>query len=121
MNHDQLITKNGALGALTILGGNYQALDKLVDQYYGEYNGEVFWNYPISDTVNSGQFILPVQEGYLAIPYETIDPTEHEILRLDRAYLLDVDTAKFLSEEWDIYADQLSDKLHTIIDELYYI
>ena len=54
-------------------------------RYYAAYGNELCWRYPISDGIHAGAFILVTKDGYLSLPYNSMDEDEYEILMLDDA------------------------------------
>jgi hypothetical protein len=100
----QLLTKQDALDKLRENGGAYSALARIADHYFGLFENELYWHYPLCGE-SAGAFILPVQEGFLHLPYNEVDAQRHELLDLDRASMLNADDVKAMLDEWRSYSD----------------
>jgi hypothetical protein len=112
---EMLMTRQQALDKLAENGEDYQALCGLTNRYSEQFGNELYWHYPLCDTENAGLFILPVREGFLCLPYDTVEAQDHELLELNRAFMLDAETAQNLLEEWDSYATALSGAMRDMV------
>jgi hypothetical protein len=112
---DLLMTQRQALDYLAENGEDYQALCGLTNQYFEQFGNELYWHYPICDTDNAGLFILPVREGFLCLPYDTVDAQDHELLELKNASMADAETIQYLLDEWERYAAALSDAMRDMV------
>jgi hypothetical protein len=69
----------------------------------------------LGDVGDAGKFILPVREGFLCLPYDTVDADDREILDLDRAFLLDKACAVEMLSGWLDYSDGLTGALRDLV------
>lgn len=112
---EQLLTQREALDKLRESGSDYTALTWLTNKYFETFGSDLLWQYPLCDGENAGAFILPVREGFLYLPYNRMDVQKHELLDLDRAFLLDSDDVKTMRDEWQSYSGALAGALTDMI------
>ena len=79
-----------------------------ISDYESEhFNCELYWHYPLSDSVSVGAYIIPVQEGFLWVPYDDVDKYEGEILLPHDAHLLSAEECEVLADEMQRYMSGL--------------
>jgi hypothetical protein len=114
----KLLTKDKLLELLREHGENDSALGVIREQYEQDFGNELIWRYPLSDGWNMGTFIIPIREGFLSVPYDTVDCNEYEILELDEAVLLDTDFIDILLDDLHTYTHGLIGFLRDILRAL---
>jgi len=97
---EMLYTKDCLLEMLKEGGGTDRALAEFRDKNRNTFGQELIWRYPISDGFNAGTFLLPVQEGFLSIPFNEMTADDYEILDLDEARLMTAEELQYLFENW---------------------
>lgn len=120
MRYDKrkLWTMDKVLAYLRKHGSSDRELDEIRDKLARRLKVDPAWRYPVSDGFNAGGVILPVEEGYLFLPYNEMDREDYEIYDLDRAYLLDQDAIGYLLDEFRSYADALCEEMRLIATDL---
>ena len=103
----KLATQAEVLELLWENGGTYAGLSSLRDRYHKEFGNELVWHYPISEGYHMGVHIVCVQEGFLALPYNSMDAEECEIFELENAAFLDSEALEFFINDWRLYSDDL--------------
>lgn len=79
-----------------------------IRNYYEKVLGfDPIWRYPISDEKYLGAALIPVQEGFLYLPYDYVDAQEYECYCLDGRSLLDYATVRHMQQTMQDYADGL--------------
>ena len=69
INKSDLYSRDELLGMLDKCGGCDSSLDKVRDTYTERFGNQLIWKYPFSDNMQGGGVIVPVQEGFLFLPY----------------------------------------------------
>jgi hypothetical protein len=115
IDRQKLLTEDQAMDFLRENGEDYAAIVQIGGGYCELFGEELYWQYPICDSESAGLFFMPVQEGFLCLPYDVVDAQDHELLELDRAFLLDAETAEALLSEWNRYAAGLSGAMTDMI------
>lgn len=95
-------------------GADDRALLEVRDYYAKVLGYDPVWRYPISDNEYLGSALIPVQEGFLYLPYDYVDAQDYECYCLDECTLLDYDTARSLQQTMKDYADGLDSALNDI-------
>lgn len=111
LNPEELPTMRELIEEIEDGGGTDAALADLRDKHYEKYKNNLIWRYPISAGESAGGFIMPVREGILWIPYDEMEKEIGEILLTGDASLLDEDTCKMLTDDYESYARELCDVL----------
>lgn len=62
------------------------------------------WRYPIYDGTHYGTVIIPVQEGFLCVPYDTVVEDDYEIYEHGKIYMLEADIAEEMTKELESYS-----------------
>lgn len=117
-DYNKLLSREALIRVLEEWGGHDRAMSHVREHYEGELGCDPIWRYPISlDTCNGG-FLVPVKEGYLFIPYDEVDSEDYEILMLDEACLMDVESSVYMAGELQTYFGALSAELYEISRDL---
>ena len=80
-------------------------------RYYAAHGNELCWRYPISDGIHAGAFILATKDGYLSLPYNSMDEEDYEILVLDDAVFHDLASLTTFLSDWEDFSADLTDAL----------
>ena len=113
IDKEKLWTKNKVLIHLE-LKPNYNSLFEIGEEYSREFGNELIWQYCITDDLHAGTFILPVQEGFLSIPYNYIVAKQWELLILKDAKLLDMESLQQLIDDFKKYSSDLLGALNNM-------
>jgi len=76
----KLKSKDEALSILKENGWDYQARMMIANEYNALYGNELIWHNPLCYTDYTGVHIIPVQEGFLCVPYDVVHEDDHELL-----------------------------------------
>ncbi len=119
LNTDALMSVEDVLAYLKQNGSTDCTLSDIRLRYYAAYGNELCWRYPISDGIHAGAFILVTKDGYLSLPYNSMDEEDYEILVPEDAVLHDsASLATFLSD-WESFSADLTDamrEMHRILE-----
>lgn len=110
-----------ALDVLSLLkeeGPWFTTLEKIRERYEEQFGNVLYLNYPFSDGPHNGAGILPVQEGFLWLPYDELDSETYEQYVLTDASLLTADEAAILVNELKAYTKGVCGALEDIQVEL---
>lgn len=105
LDFSKLLSKDALLQYLEENGATDHTLADIRNRYESEFGNELMWRYPLSAGLHAGAFIIPVQEGFLSIPYDEMDAQEYELLTLEGAGLMDEDELMFFSNDLRSYTD----------------
>ncbi len=114
----RLFSKHYILHLLEEEGACFTALENVRNWYDQQFGNELYWNYPFCDGLHNGAGILPVQEGFLWLPYDEVDAETYEQYLLDDASLLTTAEAASLLKELKAYMKGLCAALDDIGTEL---
>jgi len=110
-----LESKQDVLDALKEGSGCYVDLEEIRNRYYEAFGNELMWNYPISGDLGVGSCIVVVKEGFLSLPYNSVETDIYEMFQTEHAAMLDEETVCFLIDQWNSYS---ADLLSAITDML---
>ena len=102
-----LLSKDNLFAILREGGESDRALEPVRERYDTEFGNELIWRYPISNGYHMGVFIVPIQEGFISLPYNVIDEEQYELLELDDASMFDAEAMQFFIDEWSSYSEAL--------------
>lgn len=111
LNTDALLSAREALEYLKDNGSTDCTLSDIRLRYYAAHGNELCWRYPISDGIHAGVFILITKDGYLSLPYNSMDEEDYEILMLDDAVLHDPVSLATLLSDWEDFSADLTDAM----------
>jgi len=97
---EMLYSKDKLLEILAAGDGTNRELSKFREKNIDTFGQELIWRYPITDGFNAGIFLVPVQEGFLSIPFNEMTIDDYEILDLEEARLMTAEELQFLFENW---------------------
>ena len=107
INRDNLMTKAEILDCLRANGEDGWALSHIYEHYYNIFGNELVWRYPISDGKHLGVFIVIAREGFLSVPYDSVDCNDGELLKLSDATMFDADDFEFFIKDWRSFSEDL--------------
>jgi len=105
LDFSKLLSKDALLQYLEENGATDRTLADIRNRYESEFGNELMWRYPLSAGLHAGAFIIPVQEGFLSIPYDETDAQEYELLTLEGAGLMDEDELALFCNDLKSYTD----------------
>lgn len=112
IDHSKLPTKQEVLGYLEECGASDRQLAHFRERNYEAFGEDLIWNYPICDGEHFGFYIVPVQEGFLNLPYNALDEEEYELFVLEHVHTMDAEEFGFRMEEWKSYSNGLLNAMH---------
>ena len=114
----QLFSMSFIIPMLEEEGPCFATLEKVRNRYLREFGNELCWNYPFCNGNHNGGVILPVEEGFLWLPYDAVDSETYEQFSLEDAHLLTAGEAKTLIKELTAYTGELCAALKDMRTEL---
>lgn len=118
INKSDLYGRDELLGMLDKCGGCDSSLDKVCDTYTERFGNQLIWKYPFSDNMQGGGVIVPVQEGFLFLPYHCVYEQAGAQYQLRSAELLSTENIRTLQNECRAYVrgllSALDDMEHTM-------
>lgn len=111
LNADALMSAKEVLAYLTENGSTDCTLSDIRLRYYAAHGNELCWRYPISDGIHAGAFILVTKDGYLSLPYNSMDEEDYEILVLEDAVLHDPASLTTFLSDWESFSADLTDAM----------
>ena len=117
IDKQRLMSKSDVLEFLKANGEHEPSIAMISDRYVDQYGIDPVWRYPLSDGWHTGAFIIPVQEGYLWLPYDEVDPDYFELVLPEAATMLDTECCERFKNELHTYADELC-KVLTLIGQI---
>ena len=115
IDKSKLMKMDEVIDHLKTHGENYSSLGDLRTRYEEELGQDLVWNYQHCSDFFPGFFIMPVQEGFLSLPYDSVESDSFEIIAADKAVLLDVESLQFLLKEYRSYAEGLMGAMEEMI------
>ena len=103
----QLMSKDELLDFLRENGESDRGLSKIRERHHETYGNELMWRYPISDGMHLGTFIVAVKEGFISLPYDSVDREEGELLELQDASMFDGESMDYFIDDWRSFSDDL--------------
>lgn len=102
-----LYAQGHILDLLQRKGAFDQTLAEIRSDYLERFGLDLIWKYPLSDDMAGGGTIIPVQEGFLYLPYNDILRTQGAKYDLKKAELLTAKEVHTLRSECKAYMDGL--------------
>jgi len=115
ISRSKLMSKQELTDYFARFGQSDRILADIRDKYEAAFGNELIWRYPNSDGYHLGFFIVPVKEGFLALPYDEVDREDYEIMIVDDATLLDAESLKHYIDDWLSYTDDLIGAMRDMI------
>lgn len=103
----KLMAKDEVIDYLRTHGENYSSLSDIRTRYEEELGLDPVWNYQHCSDFFPGFFLMPVREGFLSVPYDSVDSDDFEIIATDPITLLSAENLQFLLKEYRSYAKGL--------------
>jgi len=94
---------------------NYSVLQELRDIYEWTFGLDFVWNYQCCGDFFPGFYLMPVHEGFLAIPYNEVEADECEQIVAEGIELLSAAELQFRLERWEAYAKGLRSAMKEMI------
>ena len=107
IDRSNLYSKDALIKLLDTCGGLDSTLDKVRDTYTERFGNQLIWKYPFSDSMQDGSTIIPVQEGFLFLPYNCVFEHGGARYQLSGAELLSAEDIRTLQTECRAYMDGL--------------
>ena len=111
----KLMTKDGVIDYLKTHGEDYSSLSEIRTRYEETLGFDPVWNYQHCSDCFPGFFIVPVQEGFLSVPYDSVNSDDFELLVADSAELLSADDLQALLELYRSYVEALMGAMEEMI------
>lgn len=111
LSADALMSVKEVLSYLRENGSTDCALSDIRLRYYAAHGNELCWRYPISDGIHAGAFILVTKDGYLSLPYNSMDAEDYEILVPEDAVLHDAASLAAFQSDWEEFSADLTDAM----------
>ena len=111
LNPDTLMSAKEILTYLKDNDSTDRTLSDIRLRYYAAHGNELCWRYPISDGIHAGAFILATKDGYLSLPYNSMDEEDYEILVLDDAVFHDLASLTTFLSDWENFSADLTDAM----------
>jgi hypothetical protein len=119
INRNLLYTREEVLAILKEGGGTDCDLVTIREQYDKKFGNELMWRYPLMVGNDLGTIIIPVQEGFLSIGYNTMDSEDYEIYDLDAEFLLSAEDVQSMINAWEDYSRGLVKAMQSMWQILY--
>ena len=107
INRNSLYRKDELMAILNKYGAFDSTLDKVRDTYTERFGNHLIWKYPFSDNMQGGGTIIPVQEGFVFLPYNCVNEREGARYQLHGAELLSAESIRTLQYECRTYVEGL--------------
>lgn len=111
LNSDTLMSAKEILTYLKDNDSTDRTLSDIRRRYYAAHGNELCWRYPICDGIHAGAFILATKDGYLSLPYNSMDEEDYEILVLDDAVFHDPASLTTFLSNWEDFSADLTDAM----------
>lgn len=111
----KLLTQAELLDFLKEDGASDRSLAKVRERYMDQFGNEMVWQYPISDGMHTGTFIVCVQEGFISLPYDVIDAEDYEMLELQDAAMYDAESMRIFIEDWETFSKDLTSAMQEML------
>lgn len=92
---------------LNIYGAFDSTLDHIRAEYTSRFGNQLIRKYPFSDDMQGGGAIVPIQEGFLFLPYSSVYTQNGARYELRQVVLLDKQMVETLEEECRAYMEGL--------------
>jgi len=109
-----LFSRQEVLYILKSGGGTDRDLSVIREKYDEKFDKEMICRYPIMVGISLGAVLIPVQEGFLCITYDTMTPEEYEKYDLNNDFLLTADAVATMIRDWKQYTKNLLGAMESI-------
>lgn len=107
VNRSKLYGMDELLRMLERYGGFDKTLDRVRETYSERFGNQLIWKYPFSDNMYGGGALIPVREGVLFLPYDSVYEDSGARYRLGDAELLSSENIRLLQSECRAYMEGL--------------
>ena len=107
VNRSKLYGMDELLRMLERYGGFDKTLDRVRETYSERFGNQLIWKYPFSDNMYGGGVLIPVREGVLFLPYNSVYADSGARYRLGDAELLSSENIRLLQSECRAYMEGL--------------
>ena len=107
LEQESLLTEAKLMRDLNARGGLDATLDKTRELYTERFGNQLIWKYPFSDNMQGGGTIVPVQEGFLFLPYSSVLADYGARYDLRHAHFLTLQAVQTMQAECKAYVDGL--------------
>lgn len=97
----------------------HTSLMNFCEPYQEEYRNDLCWQYPISDGIHAGTYLIPVREGIVSLPYDEMEQEDGEIFRLEDLKTFDADSMAVLKEDWESFSSGLMEAMNGMLEFLH--
>jgi len=111
----KLFHKNSLIDNLKESDCTDHALTEICSQYKEKFGQDLICCYPNMTGKDVGTFFIPVQEGFLSIPYDEKVSEEYRTLNLDKAFLLSYEEIYKMKTGWENFAAKLSETMKSML------
>ena len=94
---------------------SYSDLQDLRDIYEETFGKDLVWNYQCCGDFFPGFYLMPVQEGFLAIPYNAVEADECEQIVAESIELLSAEELRERLDRYRSYAEGLMSAMEEMI------
>lgn len=107
LDQKALLTEAELMRDLNTRGGFDAALDRTRELYTEKFGNQLIWRYPFSEDMQGGGAIVPVQEGFLFLPYSAVFEESGARYDLRHAQFLTPQAVRIMQAECKAYVDGL--------------
>ena len=111
----KLMTKDEFIDYLKTYGEDYSSVSEIRTRYEEALGFDPVWNYQHCSDCFPGFFIVPVQEGFLSLPYDSVESDDFEVVVADNAELLSSEDLQTLLGLYRSYAEDLMSAMEEMI------
>lgn len=107
IERNKLFSQTFIIALLEDEGANFTTLANVRNWYIKQFGNELSLSYPFSQGMDNGILILPVQEGFLRLPFDEVDEFTFEQFDLHSAGLLTAAEVEVMEKELNTYVENL--------------
>ena len=115
---EALLSKGELIERLSDDGFTDRRLSDIREEYMDTLGFDPVWRYPFCHDGDLGAVLIPVQEGFLWLPYNVIDVFDNEMYNPESASLLDAETCRYIIEEMKTYMEPFAAVMEYVAEEL---
>lgn len=102
----KLVKQEDVLQLLKEKGANNRTLGAIQERYEIEFDAELVQRCPISDGSFLGVVLVPVQEGILCLPYNSVDTLVYELFNISQAVVINEPTElRYYLKAWKRFSE----------------
>jgi len=115
IDESKLMKKDDVIQYLTAHGANYLIFSQLCERYVEEFDTDLIQVYRSDSDCQSSFYIMPVQEGFLQLPFVQVDSRHYDVIAMELVELLDMETLQSLLKAWVTSSNNLRGALEDMI------